>query len=288
MDRRAARGPGILRTTTRAGGPSTNIAVSYVTGSRPGSSPAPEPAERFRQNRRADYTEGVIAGAFGSLRLPSLEPVSASPCSRRRRRRFRSPRLLRSSVELTAVTVTVRDGDGRLVPDLPADAFTVFEDGEPQAITQFTHDRVPVGLGVLLDVSDSMFGQRIRRRPRGGRTISARSAGAGRCAFVMTFNHTPHLLTTWITPTEAATVRSALDTLRPSGGTAIYDSVIDGVAGDRSTAARSRGAGASSRMAPTRRVTRLCATCVRHCCARTRSSMPSQSIRPSGRRSTRG
>ena len=45
-------------------------------------------------------------------------------------------------------------------------------------------------------------------------------------AFVMTFNHMPHLLTTWTTPGEAATVRAALDTVRPSGGTAIYDAVM--------------------------------------------------------------
>src|SRR5512141_2151268 len=73
----------------------------------------------------------------------------------------RAPRALRSSIELTAVTVTVRDNEGRLVPDLPVDAFTIFEDGEPQTITQYTHERVPVGLGLLLDISDSMFGQRI-------------------------------------------------------------------------------------------------------------------------------
>ena len=46
-------------------------------------------------------------------------------------------------------------------PGLPREAFEIFEDGEPQAITQFTNERVPVGLGVLLDTSDSMFGRRI-------------------------------------------------------------------------------------------------------------------------------
>ena len=42
----------------------------------------------------------------------------------------RAPRTLRSSVEVTAVTVTVRDGDGRLVTGLPREAFSVYEDGE--------------------------------------------------------------------------------------------------------------------------------------------------------------
>jgi len=139
---------------------------------------------------------------------------------------LRSPRMLRSSIELTAVTATVRDGDGRLVPDLPADAFTVYEDGEPQVITQFTHDRVPVGLGVLLDVSDSMFGQRILDARAAVERFLLQLLAPEDAAFVMTFNHTPHLLTSWITPGEAATVRTALDTLHPSGGTAIYDTVL--------------------------------------------------------------
>jgi VWFA-related protein len=42
----------------------------------------------------------------------------------------------------------------------------------------------------------------------------------------MTFNHEPHLLIPWTPPGEAAAVRTALDTLRPFGGTAVYDAVI--------------------------------------------------------------
>jgi len=139
----------------------------------------------------------------------------------------RAPRALRSSIEVTAVTVTVRDGDGHLVPDLPADAFTVFEDGEPQAITQFTHERVPVGLGLLLDVSDSMFGQRIRDARAAVERFLLESLAQEDALFVMTFNHAPRLLTPWTTPAEAISVRKALDMLHPSGGTAIYDTILN-------------------------------------------------------------
>ena len=69
--------------------------------------------------------------------------------------------MLRSGVDVVAVTATVLDAEGRLATGLPREAFEVFEDGEPQTITQFTNERVPVGLGVLLDMSDSMFGRRI-------------------------------------------------------------------------------------------------------------------------------
>ena len=139
----------------------------------------------------------------------------------------RAPRTLRSSVEVTVVTVTVRDGDGRLVPDLPADAFTIYEDGVPQTITQFTHDRVPVGVGLLLDVSDSMFGQRIKDACAAVQRFLLELLAEDDALFVMTFNHLANLLTPWVTPAESATVRTALDALQPSGGTAIYDTVIN-------------------------------------------------------------
>ena len=79
---------------------------------------------------------------------------------------LRDHRPYRSGIEITSITATVTDRDGHLIPDLPRDAFEVFEDGERQTITQFTHERVPVGLGVLLDISDSMFGKRIGTRAR--------------------------------------------------------------------------------------------------------------------------
>jgi VWFA-related protein len=136
----------------------------------------------------------------------------------------RAPQTLRSSVEVTAVTVTVRDADGRLAGDLPREAFSVYEDGELQQITQFTHERVPVALGLLLDVSDSMFGQRIRDARSAVARFLLELLAPDDVFFVMAFNHAPQLLTPWTSEPEA--VRAALDTLRPSGGTALYDTVL--------------------------------------------------------------
>lgn len=133
-------------------------------------------------------------------------------------------RSLRSSVELTVVTATVLDGNNHLVTGLPRDAFEVYEDGEPQPITQFTRERVPIALGLLLDVSDSMFGQRIRdARAAVERFLTGLLAPAD-AFFLMSFNHQPHLLTPWTS--DATAVRDALAHIRPSGGTAIYDSVL--------------------------------------------------------------
>ena len=136
----------------------------------------------------------------------------------------RGERVLRSGVDVVALAATVLDADGRLALGLPREAFEVYEDGELQTITQFTNERVPVGLGVLLDMSDSMFGQRI---------VDARSAveqflfelmNPSDEFFVLAFNHYPHLITRWAS--TPADIKSALAEIKPSGGTAIYDAVL--------------------------------------------------------------
>jgi VWFA-related protein len=132
-------------------------------------------------------------------------------------------RLLRSSVELTVVTATVVDAEGHLVPDLPREAFEIYEDGERQTITQFTNVRVPVGLGLLLDVSDSMYGRRIKDARAAVERFLLELLKPTDAFFVMAFNHQSQLLTPWTS--DPAAVRSALDNLRASGGTAIYDTV---------------------------------------------------------------
>src|SRR5882672_8410436 len=73
----------------------------------------------------------------------------------------RDTQTFHASVDVTGITATVRDADGHLVTDLTRDDFNIFEDGEKQELTQFTKERVPVSLGVLLDISDSMFGRPI-------------------------------------------------------------------------------------------------------------------------------
>ena len=136
----------------------------------------------------------------------------------------RDSRVLRSGVDIVIVTATVVDAEGRLVTGLPRDAFDVFEDGDRQAITQFTHERVPIGLGLLLDVSDSMFGRRIVDARAAVERFLFELLSKEDEFFVMAFNHAPHLLTRWTTAADV--VRHALDQVRPSGGTAMYDALI--------------------------------------------------------------
>ena len=129
----------------------------------------------------------------------------------------------RARLDLVQVTVSVTDKDGRLITGLTQDDFQIWEDGIEQKVTQFTDQRVPVSLGVLLDASDSMRGQPVVD----ARGALARFAGELLLSedevFVATFNHSPRLVSRWKRP--PATVANVLKALQPSGGTAIYDSL---------------------------------------------------------------
>ena len=135
------------------------------------------------------------------------------------------PRLFQSGIEVTSITATVTDRDGHLITGLEREAFEVFEDGTRQAITQFTRERVPVGLGVLLDNSDSMFGKRMEdARAAVGRFLFELLDPTDEF-FLMAFNHRPRPLTGWTRAQPE--LRRALDGLRPNGGTSIYDAIVD-------------------------------------------------------------
>ncbi|HET9702822.1 MAG TPA: VWA domain-containing protein [Vicinamibacterales bacterium] len=129
----------------------------------------------------------------------------------------------RSGSELVTTAVTVRDAEGRLVTTLTQADFIIEEDGVPQPITQFTRARVPVSVALTLDISDSMRGQRM---------VDARSAlahfldrllAAEDEAELLGFNHETRVFVPWTT--DRATMRTKLDELRPSGGTALYDAI---------------------------------------------------------------
>ncbi len=137
---------------------------------------------------------------------------------------IRDPRVFRSAVELTSITATVRDGEGRLVTGLTREAFEVYEDGVLQQITQFTNERVPVSLAVLLDVSDSMFGRRMIDARTAVERFLADLLDPGDEFLVVAFNHQPFFLSAWTR--DRGRLAAMLDPIRPTGGTAAYDAVL--------------------------------------------------------------
>ena len=100
----------------------------------------------------------------------------------------------RGSVTTVEIPVTVTDSNNRLITGLTRDDFEVFEDGDPEPVTQFSDKRTPVSVGVLLDVSDSMRGQPIvDARGALDRFVADLLEGEDE-AFVGAFNHLPRIL----------------------------------------------------------------------------------------------
>jgi Ca-activated chloride channel family protein len=70
----------------------------------------------------------------------------------------------RTSVDTVSIYATVSDSDGRLVPDLVKDDFTVLDNGTPREITLFSSDIQPITVVIMLDMSGSMFPRFLRLR----------------------------------------------------------------------------------------------------------------------------
>ena len=64
--------------------------------------------------------------------------------------------VFRAGTHPVPVSVTVTDRSGWFVHGLTAEQFGISEDGTRRAVAQFSAGRVPVSLGILLDIGGSM------------------------------------------------------------------------------------------------------------------------------------
>jgi Ca-activated chloride channel family protein len=62
----------------------------------------------------------------------------------------------KATTQIVSVPTTVLDAEGRLVPSLDQDQFTILDNGKPQNITFFQNDTQPFTVVVMLDYSASM------------------------------------------------------------------------------------------------------------------------------------
>jgi Ca-activated chloride channel homolog len=129
----------------------------------------------------------------------------------------------KSGVELINVTATVSDSSGRFVPNLRKEDFLVYEDDQPQTVTHFSADRVPVSLGIALDTSGSMAGDKIKAAQGALDRFLYDLLDRQDEIFVYLFSNYPRLLQGWTT--DRSLLSRALGRIVPNGGTALYDTV---------------------------------------------------------------
>jgi VWFA-related protein len=133
----------------------------------------------------------------------------------------------RAGVDLINVSATVTDASGRFVPGLRQDDFIVYEDGVPQQVTHFSAERVPVSLGLVLDTSTSMAGEKWDHAIQALDRFLLDLLEPQDEVFLYRFSNDPVLVQDWTT--DRMLLSHVLQRIVPRGGTAMYDAVAEAV-----------------------------------------------------------
>jgi VWFA-related protein len=133
----------------------------------------------------------------------------------------------RSAVDLVNVTATVTDRDGRFAQGLGVDDFLVYDNGVRQNVIAFASERVPVSLGIVLDTSGSMKGEKIRSARAALEQFLGDLDDPDDEFFLYQFNAVPLLLQGWTRNRRDMT--EALSRTSPEGDTALFDAVARSV-----------------------------------------------------------
>ncbi len=140
------------------------------------------------------------------------------------------PAVFRTSTDVVLVPISVTDRNGRFVRGLTSDHFQISEGGTRRAVKQFSAERVPVSLAILLDISGSMAQNREARVADDARWADTRRAlellltrlGTEDEVLFAVFNEQVKA-SPWTQ--EYRSVLGTFDLLRPGGGTALVGAV---------------------------------------------------------------
>jgi Ca-activated chloride channel homolog len=137
--------------------------------------------------------------------------------------------IFRSEADLVVIHANVFDRRSDAVPNLPQDAFRVFENDVPQTISFFSNVDVPVAVGLIVDNSSSMISR--RQMVLAGGTAFVASSHPEDELFTIHFNeHIRFGLPDAFAFTNRPTLLQSAFVRFPAGGmTALHDAVIAGL-----------------------------------------------------------
>jgi len=130
--------------------------------------------------------------------------------------------VFRKQVEEVVLHATVLDSKQRFVTNLDRNAFTVYEDGQPQAITSFRHEDIPVAMGIVVDNSGSM--REKRQKVNAAALNLVRASNPNDELFVVNFNDEYYLDQDFTSNVNK--LKEALEKIEARGGTAMYDALV--------------------------------------------------------------
>lgn len=155
------------------------------------------------------------------VRAQGMEP--AKPAKQDKNDDQQEGRLqFRSTVEAVNLSLVVTDKKGRFVPNLKAEDFVVYENQVPQNIAFFTSEVTPVTLLLLLDASTS-----VRESVDGIKEAASNFVSKlwdGDQAIIADFNERIRFSSHFSGDVDRLV--STIQSLYPSGWTALYDSIL--------------------------------------------------------------
>src|SRR4030088_1495267 len=130
--------------------------------------------------------------------------------------------VITKQVEEVVLHATAMDDKNHLITTLDKGAFSVFENNQPQTITSFRHEDVPVAMGIVIDNSGSM--REKREKVNKAALNLVRSSNPQDQVFVVNFNDEYYLDQAFTS--DINKLREALEKVEARGGTALYDAVV--------------------------------------------------------------
>ncbi|HEY2380091.1 MAG TPA: VWA domain-containing protein [Terriglobia bacterium] len=130
------------------------------------------------------------------------------------------------NVDRVNVLFTVSGKGGKLVTHLTKDDFKVFEDGNPQDISNFSRESdLPLNIGLLVDTSGSVWGKLRFEREAATKFFYSNLRRGRDKAFVMAFDSRAVVLQDFTD--NPATLQHAVEHMIAGGSTALFDAVAE-------------------------------------------------------------
>ena len=130
--------------------------------------------------------------------------------------------VFKSGVERVAVAAVVRDARGRLVTNLQAKDFELFDDGRPRPLIGVWSEPSPASVAILMDASGSMATKMSRARETAKAIVAGLKPGADELA-LYAFDTTLQRMRPF--STEMSNIDGAWDATRAFGATSLWDAI---------------------------------------------------------------
>jgi len=129
--------------------------------------------------------------------------------------------VFRSDTRLVVLHATVVDKSGRLITNLPREAFKVYENGAQQSLRLFRREDIPVSMGIIVDNSGSM--RQKRQKVESAALGLVKASNAQDEVFIVNFNDDAYLDVPFTN--DVKKMEEGLTRIDARGGTAMRDAI---------------------------------------------------------------